>query len=100
MTQQPQTPTAAVTTPTDREIHIERVFDAPRDPGVRDLHRPDAVRRPQRPARLDELLARLASGTSHSTASGGRTSSAEKGCSPHGIGSASTHPRLPAFVPP
>ena len=28
---QQQTPTAIVTTPTDREIHIERVFDAPRD---------------------------------------------------------------------
>ena len=26
-----QAPTATVTTPTDREIHIERVFDAPRD---------------------------------------------------------------------
>ena len=30
MTRQ-QAPTATVTTPTDREIHIERVFDAPRD---------------------------------------------------------------------
>jgi uncharacterized protein YndB with AHSA1/START domain len=28
---QPQPPTAVVTTPTDREIHIERVFDAPRE---------------------------------------------------------------------
>ena len=28
---QKQAPTAIVTTPTDREIHIERVFDAPRD---------------------------------------------------------------------
>ena len=28
---QQQAPTATVTTPTDREIHIERVFDAPRD---------------------------------------------------------------------
>ena len=28
---QAQAPTAIVTTPTDREIHIERVFDAPRD---------------------------------------------------------------------
>jgi uncharacterized protein YndB with AHSA1/START domain len=26
-----QAQTATVTTPTDREIHIERVFDAPRD---------------------------------------------------------------------
>jgi len=26
-----QTPTAIVTTPTDRDIHIERMFDAPRD---------------------------------------------------------------------
>jgi uncharacterized protein YndB with AHSA1/START domain len=31
MTQQPQAPTATVTTPTDREIRIEREFDAPRD---------------------------------------------------------------------
>jgi len=28
---QQHAPTATVTTPTDREIHIERVFDAPRD---------------------------------------------------------------------
>jgi uncharacterized protein YndB with AHSA1/START domain len=28
---QQQAPTATVTTPTDREVHIERVFDAPRD---------------------------------------------------------------------
>jgi uncharacterized protein YndB with AHSA1/START domain len=28
---QQQAPTAALTTPTDREIHVERVFDAPRD---------------------------------------------------------------------
>ena len=28
---QQQAPTATVTTPTDREIHIERMFDAPRD---------------------------------------------------------------------
>jgi uncharacterized protein YndB with AHSA1/START domain len=28
---QQQAPTAIVTTPTDREVHIERVFDAPRD---------------------------------------------------------------------
>ena len=28
---QAQAPTATVTTPTEREIHIERVFDAPRD---------------------------------------------------------------------
>ncbi len=28
---QQQTPSATVTTPTDREIHIERVLDAPRD---------------------------------------------------------------------
>ncbi|MDQ3721841.1 MAG: hypothetical protein M3376_01990 [Actinomycetota bacterium] len=28
---QPHAPTATVTTPTDREIHIERIFDAPRD---------------------------------------------------------------------
>jgi uncharacterized protein YndB with AHSA1/START domain len=28
---QQQAPTAIVTTPTDREIHIERVYDAPRD---------------------------------------------------------------------
>ncbi len=28
---QAQAPAATVTTPTDREIHIERVFDAPRD---------------------------------------------------------------------
>ena len=28
---QQQAPTAVVTTPTDREIHVERVFDAPRD---------------------------------------------------------------------
>ena len=26
-----QTQTATLTTPTDREIHVERVFDAPRD---------------------------------------------------------------------
>jgi uncharacterized protein YndB with AHSA1/START domain len=31
MTQSQQTPAATITTPTDREIHIERVFDAPRD---------------------------------------------------------------------
>lgn len=31
MTSSQQTPTATVTTPTDREIHIERVVDAPRD---------------------------------------------------------------------
>jgi uncharacterized protein YndB with AHSA1/START domain len=28
---QQQAPTATLTTPTDREIHVERVFDAPRD---------------------------------------------------------------------
>jgi len=28
---QQQAPTATITTPTDREIHTERVFDAPRD---------------------------------------------------------------------
>ena len=28
---QQQSPSATVTTPTDREIHVERVFDAPRD---------------------------------------------------------------------
>jgi uncharacterized protein YndB with AHSA1/START domain len=28
---QQQAPTAALTTPTDRQIHVERVFDAPRD---------------------------------------------------------------------
>jgi len=28
---QQQAPTATITTPTEREIHIERVFDAPRD---------------------------------------------------------------------
>jgi uncharacterized protein YndB with AHSA1/START domain len=28
---QQQGPTATLTTPTDREIHVERVFDAPRD---------------------------------------------------------------------
>jgi len=28
---QQHAPTATVTTPTDREIHIERIFDAPRD---------------------------------------------------------------------
>jgi uncharacterized protein YndB with AHSA1/START domain len=31
MTSPQQAPDATVTTPTDREIHIERVFDAPRD---------------------------------------------------------------------
>jgi uncharacterized protein YndB with AHSA1/START domain len=31
MTNSQQAPTTAVTTPADREIHIERVFDAPRD---------------------------------------------------------------------
>ena len=31
MTNSKQAPTATVTTPTDREIRIERVFDAPRD---------------------------------------------------------------------
>jgi uncharacterized protein YndB with AHSA1/START domain len=31
MTSSQQAPAATVTTPTDREIHIERVFDAPRD---------------------------------------------------------------------
>jgi uncharacterized protein YndB with AHSA1/START domain len=31
MTSDQQVPRAIVTTPTDREIHIERVFDAPRD---------------------------------------------------------------------
>jgi uncharacterized protein YndB with AHSA1/START domain len=31
MTSPQQAPTAAITTPTDREIHIERVFAAPRD---------------------------------------------------------------------
>jgi len=31
MTSEHQAATAVVTTPTDREIHIERVFDAPRD---------------------------------------------------------------------
>jgi uncharacterized protein YndB with AHSA1/START domain len=31
MTHQPQAPTATVTTPTDREIRIEREFAAPRD---------------------------------------------------------------------
>src|ERR1700736_2204123 len=28
---QQQAPTAMISTPTDREIHVERVFDAPRD---------------------------------------------------------------------
>jgi uncharacterized protein YndB with AHSA1/START domain len=31
MTSQQQATTATVTTPADREIHVERVFDAPRD---------------------------------------------------------------------
>jgi uncharacterized protein YndB with AHSA1/START domain len=31
MTQPQQAPAATITTPTEREIHIERVFDAPRD---------------------------------------------------------------------
>jgi uncharacterized protein YndB with AHSA1/START domain len=31
MTQSQQSPAAAITTPTEREIRIERVFDAPRD---------------------------------------------------------------------
>jgi uncharacterized protein YndB with AHSA1/START domain len=31
MTSSQQTPRATVTTPTDREIHVERIFDAPRD---------------------------------------------------------------------
>jgi uncharacterized protein YndB with AHSA1/START domain len=31
MTSQQQAQAATITTPTDREIHIERVFDAPRD---------------------------------------------------------------------
>jgi uncharacterized protein YndB with AHSA1/START domain len=31
MTTQPQAQAATITTPADREIHIERVFDAPRD---------------------------------------------------------------------
>jgi uncharacterized protein YndB with AHSA1/START domain len=31
MTSQQQAPTITVTTPTDREIHVERVFAAPRD---------------------------------------------------------------------
>jgi uncharacterized protein YndB with AHSA1/START domain len=31
MTKDQQAPATTVTTPTDREIHIERVFDAPRD---------------------------------------------------------------------
>ena len=31
MSDQQQADTAVVTTPTDREIHVERVFDAPRD---------------------------------------------------------------------
>lgn len=31
MTSDQQRPTAVLTTPTDREIHAERVFDAPRD---------------------------------------------------------------------
>jgi uncharacterized protein YndB with AHSA1/START domain len=31
MTSDPQAQTATLTTPTDREIHTERVFDAPRD---------------------------------------------------------------------
>jgi uncharacterized protein YndB with AHSA1/START domain len=31
MTATPETPTATITTPTDREIEIVRVFDAPRD---------------------------------------------------------------------
>jgi uncharacterized protein YndB with AHSA1/START domain len=31
MTSDQQAPAATVTTPTDREIHIERVFDAPRE---------------------------------------------------------------------
>ena len=31
MSEQQHAPTATITTPTDREIHIERVFEAPRD---------------------------------------------------------------------
>ncbi len=31
MNDQQQAPAATITTPTDREIHVERVFDAPRD---------------------------------------------------------------------
>jgi uncharacterized protein YndB with AHSA1/START domain len=31
MTSDQQAPAATLTTPTDREIHVERVFDAPRD---------------------------------------------------------------------
>ena len=36
-------PKAKVTTPTDREIHIERVFDAPRDAVWRALTEPELV---------------------------------------------------------
>jgi putative transposase len=42
----------------------------------------------------------FASGTSQTTASGGSTTSAEKGCSPHGTGSASSPRPLPTSEPP
>ena len=31
--------TATITTPTDREIHVERIFEGPARPRVRGLHR-------------------------------------------------------------
>jgi REP element-mobilizing transposase RayT len=46
------------------------------------------------------VTAVLTSGTSQRTASGGSTTSVEKGCSPHGTGSASSPRPLPTSEPP
>jgi REP-associated tyrosine transposase len=46
------------------------------------------------------VAAASASGTSHTTPSGGRVTWAENGCSCHGVASDSTPPRLPTSEPP
>ena len=49
---------------------------------------------------VSSAAAAFGSGTSQTTASGGSTTSAEKGCSPHGTGSASNPRPLPTSEPP
>ena len=51
---QQQAPAATITTPTDREIHVERVFDAPRDRVFAAYTDPELDPRVVGPARDDD----------------------------------------------
>src|SRR5581483_5895063 len=66
---------------------------------ARRVRRPDPELRPA-PAAGNRSQPPQARPSSHTTASGGSTSSADHGCPCHGDGSASTPPRLPTLEPP